>query len=171
MDEQVELSKALEEFMNINQEDLNAGVEHIFQGGSIKDFHDLSDQDMETVYSVAYNLYNGGKYEDAAKTFRFLCFYDHLELKYWKGLAASLQLMESYKDALAAYSMAMLLDMTDPVTTMHAADCHLALGNRQEAMDAFECSVVSAQDEPKYAEVKTRSQAMLDLLKKHQDKG
>ncbi len=40
-------------------------------GGVFKDGQAISDEEMEAIYSVAYNLYESGKYDDAFQVYGF----------------------------------------------------------------------------------------------------
>jgi len=101
--------------------------------GTMKQIRGLTDTHMATVYALAYNLYQQERYQESHDLFTFLCLYDHLEKKYWIGLAACRQLLKRYAAAIDAFSMAAMLDVENPELPLHAAECHLALGNLEGA--------------------------------------
>jgi type III secretion system low calcium response chaperone LcrH/SycD len=145
---------------------LDAIVEHFLEhGGVFKDAHAITDAEMEAVYSVAYNLYKAGKYDEALKVFKFLCFFDHLEKKYWMGLGAAQQLLGKYEDAVQAYSYAALLDVRDPRPPMHAADCYMLLGDREKAESALHATIEFSGDDPAKSRFKERAETLLDMIK------
>ena len=133
-------------------------------GGVLKDAHGLTDEEMEAIYGVAYNLYESGKYEDALQVFKFLCFFDHLEKKYWMGLGAVNQMLKKYDDANNAYSMAAMLDIDDPTPAMHAANCLLLAGKKKEAESALNFVKEMAPKEQQH--LRDRAESILDLMKK-----
>ena len=46
-----------------NDQQLNSQLIDFFnEGGCIRDLHDVSDETMEAIYTVAYNLYQSEKY-------------------------------------------------------------------------------------------------------------
>ena len=49
-------------------------MEFFGKGGTFKDLKNMSEDAMEAIYSVAYNLYQGGKYEEARKYSSFSAF-------------------------------------------------------------------------------------------------
>ena len=50
-------------------------------GTTMKDINGLTRENLESVYAIAYNDYNSGKYDQAHKLFQMLCFFDHMEKK------------------------------------------------------------------------------------------
>nr|WP_306671610.1 SycD/LcrH family type III secretion system chaperone [Endozoicomonas sp. ONNA2] len=158
---------------HVNNEDLNyEGAEledkllNFFgEGGTFKDLKNMSDDAMEAIYSVAYNLYQGGKYEEATKVFQFLCFYDHFNRKYFLGLGACQQMLKQYDSAIEIFSFATLLDSDDPRPMMYIGDCHMAKGDRENARISYETSIDWANDSPEYAKDLARAKNMLENLK------
>ena len=156
----------------MNKEDLNQNNEQVEEmlmeffgkGGTFKDLKDMSDDAMEAIYSVAYNLYQGGKYEEAQKVFQFLCFYDHFNRKYFMGLGACQQMMKEYENAIEIFSFATILDSDDPRPMLYIGDCHMAMGNKEEAKIAYETAQEWAGDKEEFAEDKERAQSMLENL-------
>ena len=156
----------------MNKEDLNQNGEQVEEmlmeffgkGGTFKDLKDMSDDAMEAIYSVAYNLYQGGKYDEAQKVFQFLCFYDHFNRKYFMGLGACQQMMKEYENAIEIFSFATILDSDDPRPMLYIGDCRLAMGSKNEAKIAYEAALEWAGDKEEFAEDKERAQSMLENL-------
>ncbi|GAB4271241.1 MAG: SycD/LcrH family type III secretion system chaperone VcrH [Opitutales bacterium] len=135
----------------------------LLEGLSFKDLKGISDEDMEGIYAVGFNLYNNGKYEDALKVFQFLCFFDHFNRKYWMALGGARQMLKSYKDAIDAYSVATVLKVHDPMAPLQAASCYLALGDAKSAKSALHCAIKYSGDNK---EIKSRAEALLEFLEK-----
>ncbi|MBF0103143.1 MAG: SycD/LcrH family type III secretion system chaperone, partial [Desulfobacterales bacterium] len=140
--------------------------EFIKKGASFKDLRGLTDKDMEAIYSLGYTAYNNGKFEDAMKVFKFLSFYDHMQKKYWMGLAGCRQMLKDYAGAVQAYAYIAILDVSDPKVHLHAADCLMALKSYKEAESALLAAVHWAGDQSGYADVKNRALAVLQVLKR-----
>ena len=134
------------------------------KGGAFKDLKNMSDDAMEAIYSVAYNLYQGGKYEEANKVFQFLCFYDHFNRKYFLGLGACQQMQKQYDNAIEIFSFATILDSDDPRPMMYIGDCHLAKGDKDKARAAYETSIEWAGTGKQYAQDLERAKNMLENL-------
>lgn len=133
----------------------------VLNGRSIREIQGLTEEQMEAIYATAFTLYNGGRYEDAEKIFHCLCIFDHLGHRYWMGLGATRQMLKKYKDAVDAYSMAAVLDVHDPQASLHAAECHLALGNVEAAKSALTCTIQYAGSNHA---AKARAEALLSFL-------
>ena len=97
----------------------------------------LSPESVETLYELAYRLYEGGKYEDSEKAFRFLTSVAAFDKKNWMGLGASLQMQKAYEQAIQAYMIASILDPAEAMVHLHIADCLFAQGKAQEALRAL----------------------------------
>lgn len=139
------------------------------KGGTMADIRGLSDEDMDVIYSMAYSLYNHGKYKESEDVFKFLCFMDHMERKYLMGLAACRQMRKNYEGAVQAYSLAAVYDVEDPKAHLHAGDCFLALGRYAEAESALSAAVHWAGEKPEHQESKNRAQSLLGLLEPQAD--
>jgi secretion system chaperone SscA len=109
----------------------------------------LSMEKIEELHHIAFQLYQDGQYENAIHFFRLLTLVDPLEIKYRKGLAASLQMNKNYAEAIENYRDAQSLnpDTMDPYLYLHAADCRLAVGQIEEGLKALEGAEIGAQRE------------------------
>ena len=66
----------------VTEEDIKkAAQSFINDGATLKELKGISNAEMEAVYSLAFNYYRTGKFDDAAKLFNFLAFFDHLNAK------------------------------------------------------------------------------------------
>ena len=149
-------------------EDFAEIMENVMKNGkTLGELKGMTKDEMEAVYNVAYNTYNSGNYQKAHQIFQFLCQFYHIEKKYWMGLGSCRQMLKKYVDAIDAYSYAMLLDVNDPRPPLQAADCHIALGNKDKAISALTAAIEWSGSQSKYAPVKQRAQALLEVLEKH----
>ncbi|WP_211826479.1 SycD/LcrH family type III secretion system chaperone [Kistimonas asteriae] len=157
--------------METEQQDFSAGdyegmlSDFLSRGGTFKDLKDMSEDSMEAIYSVAYNLYEGGKYDDAIKVFQFLCFYDHYCKKYFLGLGACLLMQKEYDRAIEVFGYVCAIDTTDPQAMLYIGDCHLAAGDSEAACVAYQAAVDWAGDQAQWQDEKQRAQGILDSLK------
>jgi type III secretion system low calcium response chaperone LcrH/SycD len=138
----------------------------VFEGMSFAESQGLSEDELEALYGVAYNLYNQGQYDDSDKLFRLLCFLDHLDRRFWMGLGAVRQSLKRHADAIEAYSVAAVLDTEDPVVPLHAAECFLALGRLEEADSAITGALHYAGNEPRHKRVRDRAEALQQALQR-----
>ncbi len=138
-----------------------AVMDHFIQGGTFKDLQKMSDESMEAIYSVAYSLYQSGKYDEAVQIFQFLCFYDHFNKKYFLGLGACQQMLKKYDSAIEIFTLATVLDADDPRAMVYLGDCYLATGRQEKAREAYEKAIEWAGSRAKYAGEKERAETML----------
>ena len=104
---------------------------------TMRELKGITKAEMEAVYSVGFNMYRTGRYDDAEKIFRFLVLFDHLEPKYWMGVGAIQQVRKDYQGAIASYGYASFLDLRNPKPQLHAAECFLAMGDKVNAASAL----------------------------------
>ena len=144
-----------------NQEEIDVMLADYFgRGGTFKELKNLSDDSMEAIYSVAFNLYQGGRYEEAKKIFQFLCFYDHYQKKYFLGLGACQMMFQDYETAIELFSFASALDTDDPRAMLYIGDCQIALGKPAAAKVAYETAAQWAADQLEYKDEQLRAQNM-----------
>lgn len=137
--------------------------ELLMAGGTLGDVYDYTEQDYEVLYVLGHSLYTQGRYHDAVKAFGFLVLHHHLERRYLNAFAASLQMVKRYEDALCNYSMASVLELSDPVPTFHSGECLLALGRLEEAQQAMDMVLKEAVG-GEHAALRERAQSLSILI-------
>lgn len=132
-------------------------------GATLGELKGISPAELEAVYALGFTHYRTGRYEDASKLFQFLVLFDHLNPKYWLALGAVQQVAKDFKAAIASYGYASFLDLENPKPQLHAAECFLALGDRENALSAL-----LALDEycPKDTETGREYRAKAEALRK-----
>lgn len=125
-------------------------MDFIEQGvATVRDVKGIGDEEMDAVYTVAYNHYTVGRYEDAESIFNFLVMLDHLNETYWMGLGACRQAQKKFKEALTAYQHVVgNLNVENYKAAYYAAECLLGLGDKENAAKALDTVKI-------YADVKT----------------
>lgn len=130
--------------MNINDpasmtdEKIVAALKEFGDGATLRAMRGLSDEEMEAIYAMGVNFYKAGNYADAEKVFRFLTLFDHLNSRYWTGLGSLRQVQRQFAAAIEAYRFASFLDLENPKPMYYAAECHLSLGQKDEARAALD---------------------------------
>lgn len=144
-------------------EELIATVSEAFaNGNTLGDLMGYVPRDYESVYALGHRYYRQARYLDALKAFSFLVMHNPLERKFANAQAASLQMLKQYDNAIAFYSLASVMDMTDPRPTFHTAECLIALGRVEEAIDALNI-VIKQSTAPEFAALNARTQGLLNL--------
>ena len=113
-------------------------LECLEQGISIADANGYSEEEIEALYQVAYNLYQQQKHQDAKAMFHFLAMYEHTDVRFWLGLGGCCQRLKEFENAIVAYSCAALADATNPVYPFHACECYMAMEDWGAAKKAIE---------------------------------
>ncbi|MBR6021603.1 MAG: SycD/LcrH family type III secretion system chaperone [Kiritimatiellae bacterium] len=123
---------------NITQEEIvEAARKFVNDYATLGELKGISREELEAVYSLGFTHYRTGRYEDASKLFQFLVLFDHLNPKYWLALGAVQQVAKDYKAAVSSYAYASFLDLENPKPQFHAAECFLALGEKENAASAI----------------------------------
>lgn len=144
----------------------DALISIITNGGTFKEISGFSDEAMESVYAVAYNLFQGNKFDDAAKVFQFLAFQDHFNPKYFLGLGACQQMRKQYQSAIEIFSFASLLDANDPRPFTYIGDCYIALDDTEKAKLSYEMAIRCDGDNSAAKQDIKRAKAMLKNIAK-----
>ena len=133
------------------------------QGATLGDMLEFDERDYEVIYRLGHTLYMQRRFADAVKVFGFLVAHNHLERRYTKAFASALQMTGDYTNAIRLYTLASVMDMTDPTPCFHTCECLMALGMKSEAAEGLRMVVRQCREESR-TELRERAQAMLSLL-------
>ena len=125
----------------------------------------VSEQDLDALYLMAYNLYSDKKYQEALQIFEAIAFYNHFDKRGWIGSAACCQMLRRYKDAILCYSCASLIEGQDPLPLSHAVECYIALKRYAEARSAIESVLLLTSNNSKFVHLKNWAMKMKEALK------
>ena len=127
-------------------------AEVLLHGGTLRQCKGLTDAEMEAIYATGLNAYKVGKLDDAGTVFRYLVLIDHTCAKYWIALGAVQQRQRDFSKAVTCYGYASFLDLEDPKPQYHAAECFLALGDKESAKSALAALDMYAPKDSLYRE-------------------
>jgi type III secretion system low calcium response chaperone LcrH/SycD len=148
------------------QEKLAEQVAELMQnGGTLGDVYNYDERDYEALYALGHGMYSQGRYMDAVKAFGFLVVHNHLERRFINAYAASLQMIKRHEEAISYYSLASVMDMSDPAPTFHSCECLIALGRVTEGFEGLGM-VVRQCTQPEHAALKDRATALRELIEK-----
>ena len=142
-------------------------LECLVDGVPISAVKGYSDDEIEAVYQVAYNLYQQQQYDKAEKLFAFLMLHEHTDSRFSIGLGGCCQLMGKYDKAIIAYSCAAVVDATNPVPAFHACECYMSLrdwDNARKAIVAIETVCEAVADEADHGELLKKATAMSEVI-------
>ena len=152
----------------ITEHDLSHGLEVIKNGGTLSMLQGISTDDLEAIYSVAHSFYGQGDYDKAQKLFCYLCLYQHMDKRFWKGLAACYQMQKNYKKAAESYAYMALLDIDDPEPSFHASYCFIEMKDFDAARTSLDAAIHQAKGRKKYQSLLTQAQQMLHHISDEQ---
>jgi type III secretion system low calcium response chaperone LcrH/SycD len=124
----------------------------------------LDDNDMEALYSVTYNIYMAGKYQDAARMFGLLGMLDPTDYRFIFGAASSTQMLGQYVLAAMQFQLAAAMDPENPVPMLHTAECLLAVKDRKGAKRALEYVMERSEGKQEYAAIRARAETIMENL-------
>ncbi len=77
---------------------------------------------------------------------------------------ACLQMLGRHDDALRAYLLAHVLDVSEPTVALHIAECLIALHRKDDARTALETVVALTEEDVAFAPIRSRAQALASLV-------
>ena len=140
------------------------------QGISVADIRGYSEEEIEALYQVAYNLYQQQKHQDAKTVFHCLSIYEHTDARFWLGLGGCCQRLNEFESAINAYSCAALADATNPVYSFHACECYIAMkdwSTAKKAIESVEILCDMGLDGADHSQLLKRTEAMRELVTGH----
>jgi type III secretion system low calcium response chaperone LcrH/SycD len=150
----------------LSNKELTAIVRALHEGASIGDVCNITDEQIEALYALAYNLYTSGSFTDAETVFQALCLYRHREPRFWMGLAGCRQARGNLKGAVDAYGMAGTVGLlTDPEPFLYAARCYIQMGDKENAQNAIKGLLTLGNEEnPAHALCHEKARTLLTML-------
>lgn len=146
-------------------------VGEVFLGEkTVGDIKKISQDELESLYTVGHTFYSQGKFDKAANIFRFLVMYNHFEVRYVIALGGALQMLGDYEGALNAYGQGHSMDPDDPSILMHVSACFLALNDLTNATSSLNTVLFLFEDKPEHKEIVDRAKGLIDLIEQNKDK-
>lgn len=155
----------------ITEDQLSHSVDVIKNGGTLSMMQDIHTDDLEAIYSIAHTFYVQRRYKKSEQLFSYLCLYQHMDKRFWKGLAASRQMQKNYRKAAEAYAYMAIIDMDDPEPSFHAAFCFMELKETKSASKALDAAMHQAKGKKRYQPLLEQARQMLNKLKTGDDHG
>ncbi len=155
---------------DMSQIDFEKVVDDLMSGKTtLADMRGFSEEEIEAIYSLAYNIFENGKYEDALKIFQFLCLFSHLDERFWLGAGACYQQLKEFEKAVEAYSMVAMMDVENPIPPLQAAMCYLSMEDFDKAESGCEAAIHWSGDKDEHATTKARADALLSAVREQRE--
>lgn len=124
----------------------------------------LSDGQVNTIYTAAYHLSRKGQHEQASTLFALLGMYRPLDPTYSNAVAICFRKMGRYEDAIRLFARTMELRPSDYGPAFHLIECLALLGRQVEAIDLLATITGVARADGDLATLQ-RAGGMLELLR------
>ena len=113
----------------------------LLNGRSRADLADLDAGTLEAVYAMAHSRYNSRLYEEAARAFQYLCFYDQWNARNFLGLAACQKMLGLPHKAMETYLFGYSLNNKNSAPLVYMGECLMALNKPEQAKAAFDLAM------------------------------
>jgi tetratricopeptide (TPR) repeat protein len=124
----------------------------------------ITKNQLESLYLAGFQLYDMQCYQEAADLFRLLCFYESRVASYWVALGGAYQHIKCHDNALAAFTMASLLDPSNPESRFYAAHSCIGLMNLHHALDYVNAAITLAKHHSNKKDLYWRALALKNAL-------
>lgn len=119
---------------------------------------------MAKFYHTACQLFEQHSYVEACNSFLFLTALNPQCYPYWLGLGMASQRLGDFEAAIDAYEIAATRRLEDPVAYFYLAKCLFAMHEKASARQALDMSILYADDQPEYQELKQQAMQARELL-------
>ena len=110
----------------------------------------FTDDQIALLYNTGCNLFDQGKYREAAQLFEVACFYRPLATHYLYACGLARQALKDYAAAIPILSSVGMLWPQDPRPPLQLAECHLALGQAEVGVNMLHLAVALAGQDPQH---------------------
>lgn len=113
--------------------------------------------EVERLYAAAMGDYAQGRYMLAAKTLLGLIFIDPTQARFFKGVAACMQLSGKYQQAAMGYASAYSLQPGDATVLFYLAQCFMGVGGWLQASEAAQAFLDDTAGSDAYGDMRSRA--------------
>lgn len=149
---------------NIDGRNIDCVINIIKELPSLGEKKELTKQQVESLHGLGYQLYEAQCYQEAGDLFRLLCFFESRVARYWIALGGAYQHTKHHDNALAAFTMACLLDSHNPEPRFYAAHTLIDLQDLSLALQAITIAVELCHNNPHYTDLYRHSVALRNAL-------
>lgn len=140
-------------------------MESIYLGGqSIAEVFGLSEEELEVIYSFAFNYYKHGKYREARTIFTYLTKIKPNEPRFLFGAAASAHMLKDYFAASHFYFRCISVDWHNPVPWYHLGDCYHHMDREIEAGACYNAVIQRSKNKPAFEGLKKKAEILLEKV-------
>ena len=115
----------------------------------IKKYYGITDDGLEAIYNIGYEMYNHKKYENAADVFSLLTVLEPNSTKYLSACASAQYMAENYIGALTFFKISMLNGDYNPKTLIRMSECSIKL-EKFEDVKRYNDEIIKLGSDEKY---------------------
>ena len=142
-------------------------TEALFQHGiTPASMKGISDADLESVYAIAHSQLVQGNAKEALDDLLLLVTHNPWDTRFQIAFALALQTLGQHETAARHYGQAFLMDATDAGCALRMGECLMAMGQVNEAAEAFRASIALSFLNPSFTVIREHAQRHLDQLSK-----
>jgi tetratricopeptide (TPR) repeat protein len=93
----------------------------------IKEYYGISEEGLEAIYTVSYEMYKHKQYEEAKGVFTILCTLEPISIKYLSACGSAYFMLEDYFNASQLFRIALINGDYTPKTLLRLAECSIKL--------------------------------------------
>ncbi|HLB34175.1 MAG: hypothetical protein A3F67_00630 [Verrucomicrobia bacterium RIFCSPHIGHO2_12_FULL_41_10] len=126
----------------------------------------ITQKELDSLYALAFDLYQTECFEQAVDIFRLLCFYEPQKSKNWIGLGGALQHTKNHQAALAAFGMASFYDPLNPAPRFYAAHSLIDIQDLPMALASAKAAIELCNHQTDKHNIKSRATTLSEALQK-----
>ncbi|MEY3006029.1 MAG: hypothetical protein RI942_371 [Pseudomonadota bacterium] len=124
----------------------------------------IPDADLESVYAIAHSQLVHGNAKEALDDLLLLVTHNPWDTRFQIAFALALQTLGEHETAARHYGQAFLMDATDAGCALRMGECLIAMGQDNEAAEAFRASIALSFLNPSFTVIREHAQRHLDQL-------
>ena len=117
---------------------------------TLADANGVADDDLESLYAVAYGHLADGRAADALDDLLRLVMLDPWDSRFQFAYGLALQLLEQYEAAAQHHAQALLMDATNAGIALRIGECLEAQGELHDAADAMRACIALSWSDPQW---------------------
>lgn len=94
---------------------------------NIKEYYGISNEGLEAIYTVGYEMYKHKQYEEAKGVFTILCTLEPTSIQYLSACGSAYFMLEDYLNASQFFRLALINGDYTPKTLLRLAECTIKL--------------------------------------------
>lgn len=139
-------------------------LDRLFAGETLAQINETSQEELEALYAQSCDLVELEDFDGALDVLLSLVAQDPYDFRFQFGYGLCLQQLGRVEAAAKHYALAWILDSSDAASAYRLGECHVALGDRDAAVEAFQTAIALCNLPHAVSEVRLLAESALDRL-------